>query len=71
MPVAGDHPDHDPASTLKHFQPPDIPGVLPQVSSMLLPVVLNRDFDLVPPHIEVSDHIAKLVADSNLGLWTR
>ncbi|SPM30271.1 hypothetical protein MTAB308_3774 [Mycobacterium terramassiliense] len=38
---------------------------------MLLAVVLDRNFDVLPTHIEVSDDIAELVMNRNLGLRPR
>ena len=38
---------------------------------MLLAVVLDRDFNLLPTHIEITDPLAKLVDDGNLRLWPR
>lgn len=69
--VAGEHPDHNPAPSLQYLQTPDIPGVLPLIGAVLVSVVLHRDFDFLPTHVEVRDYFAELVLDRNLRMWPR
>jgi hypothetical protein len=61
----------DPPKSLKRFQTPDIPGVLPAIGTMLFAVVLNRYFDVFPPHVEVGDWITEFVAHRDLCLRSR
>jgi hypothetical protein len=69
--VSGQDPYDDPSKSLKGFQSPNVPGVLPSVAAMLLAVILDGDFDVLPTHIEVRDCVAKLVAYRNLSLRAR
>src|ERR1700733_9367605 len=68
-PVPCDHANQNPPSTLDDFRAPDVPGVLPSISPMLLAVILDSDFDFLPAHVEVSVRIAEVVANRNLSLW--
>ena len=70
-PVPRDYPHYDPTAAVNPLQPANIPGVLTPIVAMLFTVVLDRDFDILPTHIEVSNHIAELVVNGDLSLWTR
>ena len=39
--------------------------------AMLFAVILNRDFDLLPTHVEVCEDVAELILDRDLGLRSR
>ena len=67
--VLGDDPDHDPPVTLKHLEPSDVLHVLIAIGSMLVPVVLDRDLDVLPSHVQIRLGPAPFVVHGDLGLW--
>ena len=67
-PVSGNHSDDDPTPTLQYLLPPNIPTISTPIAAMLIAVVLNRDFHVLPAHIQIRDRSAKLVANGNLRL---
>src|SRR6516225_9404531 len=75
-PVARHHSYDEPATTLQHFQSPDVPGVLPAIAAMSpasgrcpqVAVVLDGDLDVLPAHVKVSEDTAEFVAYRNLCL---
>ncbi len=69
--ISRDHPNQDPTSTFDLLKPSNIPGVLPPIAPVLLAVILNRDFDVFPAHIKVSNDIAEFVKNWNLCLRAR
>jgi hypothetical protein len=60
-PIAGHHANDDPPAPLQHLEPADAPCVLAVVLAMLLSVVLDGDFDVLPTHVEAGDDGAILV----------
>jgi hypothetical protein len=70
-PIAGHDSDDDPAKALEHFQSANVPGVLPAVGAMLFTVILDRDFYILPAHVEIRDCTTEFVTDWNLSLWPR
>lgn len=70
-PVPGDHPHHDPTESLQHFRATNIPAILTPVAAMMITVVLDRDFQVLPTHIEVGHRVAKVINDPDLRLWWR
>ncbi len=48
--------------------PSDVPGVLSAVAAVLLAVILDRDFDVLPTHVEIADQVTELVMNPNLRL---
>ena len=70
-PVPCQHSDDDPSETLEHFQPPDVPAVLPTIAAVLLAVILNSYFDVLPAHVQICDCTAEFVEYRNLRLRSR
>ena len=65
-PVACDHSDDDPTQTLEHFQSPNVPGVLPAIAAVLITVILDRNFQFLPAHIEVSHRLTEVIGNRDL-----
>ena len=59
--VLGGNPDHDPAAALKHLQAANVIGVLGPQRAVVIPVVLDGDFEFFPSHVEVRDRLAEIV----------
>ena len=49
------HPDDDPAEVCKFLEAGDVLGELDTVGSVVVPVVLGGDLQVLPAHIEVVD----------------
>ena len=43
----------------------------PPIGAMLLAVVLDRHFHVVPAHVEVRDGVSEVIMDGNLSLRPR
>lgn len=48
-PVLSDNADHFPAKPFQHWNTPQVPNVLTTVSAVLVPVVLDCEFDFAAP----------------------
>jgi len=44
---------------------------LPAIGAMLLAVILDRDFDVLPTHVEVCNRVAEFIQDWDLSLRPR
>jgi len=51
--VTGEHANDDPSEPLQILEPVNVFGVLHAVGAVMIPVVLDRDFDVLPAHVEV------------------
>lgn len=55
LPILGDHPDDDPARTLQVAQSALVADVLTTVNAVLVAVVLGRNPEFLPSHVEDAD----------------
>ena len=66
-PILFDYLIDDPAELPGPAQASDVLGVLPAVGSVLIPVVLGHDHELLPPHVGHPDEPSTALDDGDLS----
>jgi hypothetical protein len=61
--VLGDDPDHDPPKTLKHLETADVLPIVVATRLVLTALILGRDLDVLPAHVQIRFSPAPFVAD--------
>ncbi|COW03396.1 Uncharacterised protein [Mycobacterium tuberculosis] len=70
--VLGDDPDHDPpVAVLDFLVPEDVFPVVVATGQMVVAVILGRDLDVLPAHIQMGFRPAPFVAHRDLRLGAR
>ena len=69
--ILGHNPHEQPAKVLHHIPAADVADILPPISAVVIPVVLDTDEQLRPTHIQICDEHTVVGVHRHLSLRPR